>query len=1006
MIAAVCMLIYAPAALADMTSKSWAPGRAQTSTNWATGRIVETYTDAAESDALAKVKIKSSGLSLSNIVTDVNGGSNGFLNVYKNNSLASSPVAFSLHPAERNTDAANNNPAANTIGGSVVPGLGGVALMYDRRASGVTTPDYAVFDELQDYDDSKLNYVEKNIRDTWQNYPLFLTKKNDVAYVRIPPIPTNAITNVGSLTTTATTLQGTAANESFLGAITLHKISKTGTYADLMNKPIYQVNGATPSNASGANGVSIWAPTSAGTSGQILTSAGSGAPNWTAPSTLNGVAPHLLVSTLTSGTPTTNNTNLIAAFNNWFGVANKNPNNYATIFTVSNSGSTTAGGGNATVYCNTLNGDVAGAKNITISGGMVSKDEQKYDGLFLRIGAATPIRFHYQAGAIDCSEAGTGSGSGANGNFIPYINPTAFTKSAFNAAFSSANLGAGQMVGFVMNDSAATGAPTPATGTLFGGGTSTKQISMGFVMMNSAGNYYGQILHAYDFKDTSWGGFLLTGDTAASITWYNLPSGSGSYTLPAATTSALGGIKIKQAADSVAASLIADTATGAKNYRVKLDSDNVAYVNVPWQRPVSVPSSGSDTAGYTLYWNDLVSFFSSAGGVNGDTFYIKVGSQAIGIAELNSTGNTFSGILFSNNFPYDPVFGKIVKYNFAGGDISRRCHYYFFTTTSSATTFQCRDNPVALATTALRGAAKLGAAKDASVNSSGDSSMLPVAAGGTNYPVQTDNNDRLMVKVPASAPIAGTVATAIGTAAKTATLTDSAYVPRTGDVFVMKFTAGNTASNPTLNINGSGAKNITTPSGNRSGSSVNGALYIAAAGGPVMLYYDGTQYTTAATTNTNTDTTYVPGNGIEINGNVISVASNVTSPTDCGSGSGSPLYNLNTFNFHFYSERCTYSNGSVNIDLQFGSSNLSQGVTNVVIFNIDLGRQAVVCSIFNMDISFGGLPYTNNAHAISMDSNGNTPRAWILGSDLQMSNPASNGRSDYILHCSFHDIKV
>jgi len=47
-----------------------------------------------------------------------------------------------------------------------------------------------------------------------------------------PTIPT-----VGALTTTATTAQATASSESFSNAISLHKVAKTGTYSDLIGTP-------------------------------------------------------------------------------------------------------------------------------------------------------------------------------------------------------------------------------------------------------------------------------------------------------------------------------------------------------------------------------------------------------------------------------------------------------------------------------------------------------------------------------------------------------------------------------------------------------------------------------------------------------------------------------------------------------------------------------------------------------------------------------------------------
>ena len=52
------------------------------------------------------------------------------------------------------------------------------------------------------------------------------------------------------------------------------------------------------------------------------------------------------------------------------------------------------------------------------------------------------------------------------------------------------------------------------------------------------------------------------------------------------------------------------------------------------------------------------------------------------------------------------------------------------------------------ATENLFGVVKLGQEKDPDVNKD-TTNMLPVADSGSNYPVQTDNNDRMFVKVPA-----------------------------------------------------------------------------------------------------------------------------------------------------------------------------------------------------------------------------------------------------------------
>ena len=74
-------------------------------------------------------------------------------------------------------------------------------------------------------------------------------------------------------------------------------------------------------------------------------------------------------------------------------------------------------------------------------------------------------------------------------------------------------------------------------------------------------------------------GQVLTTDGDGTLSFATVSSG-GSYTLPAATSSALGGVKIGYTAN-------------AKNYPVQLDASNKAYVNVPWTDANTTYSAGS-----------------------------------------------------------------------------------------------------------------------------------------------------------------------------------------------------------------------------------------------------------------------------------------------------------------------------------------------------------------------------------------------------------------------------
>lgn len=87
--------------------------------------------------------------------------------------------------------------------------------------------------------------------------------------------------------------------------------------------------------------------------------------------------------------------------------------------------------------------------------------------------------------------------------------------------------------------------------------------------------------------------------------------------------------------------------------------------------------------------------------------------------------------------------------------------------------------------------------------------------------------------------LTGTVATAAATAAKVVTLDapSAAYVPAAGDFAAITFTLGNTVTTPTLAVNGQPAKGIIAGGG--SSSAANTAI---AAGTPVLMQFDGTNY--------------------------------------------------------------------------------------------------------------------------------------------------------------------
>ena len=84
-------------------------------------------------------------------------------------------------------------------------------------------------------------------------------------------------------------------------------------------------------------------------------------------------------------------------------------------------------------------------------------------------------------------------------------------------------------------------------------------------------------------------------------------------------------------------------------------------------------------------------------------------------------------------------------------------------------------------------------------------------------------------------PIQVAITTASGTAAKVGTTTSGTYVPATGDILQLNFTAQNSTNTATLNIDGSGAYNI------RIGGT-NNVTNVVFTGTTVLVWFDGSSY--------------------------------------------------------------------------------------------------------------------------------------------------------------------
>lgn len=108
-----------------------------------------------------------------------------------------------------------------------------------------------------------------------------------------------------------------------------------------------------------------------------------------------------------------------------------------------------------------------------------------------------------------------------------------------------------------------------------------------------------------------------------------------------------------------------------------------------------------------------------------------------------------------------------------------------------------------------------------------------------------------------SVVVSGVCSTASATVAKVVTISD--YTPTPGDILAITFTNGNSAPTPTLNINGTGAKNIKLGSTNASTTTMT-----VGANGCVLMYYTGTSFQLMGSHRTS-DATVSAATQVEIN---------------------------------------------------------------------------------------------------------------------------------------------
>ena len=147
-----------------------------------------------------------------------------------------------------------------------------------------------------------------------------------------------------------------------------------------------------------------------------------------------------------------------------------------------------------------------------------------------------------------------------------------------------------------------------------------------------------------------------------------------------------------------------------------------------------------------------------------------------------------------------------------------------------------------------------------------------MASSGTILKVNAGGNDYLV-----GSTAYATCTTAAATVAKVATIQDSAsFTLINGTTIHVKFTYSNTATNPTLNVNSTGAKSIMKYGTSNVGTNAQNSWQ---AGAIVSFTYDGTNWVMNTGTDVDSNTTYSAGTGISLSGTTINHSNSVTAQT-------------------------------------------------------------------------------------------------------------------------------
>ena len=331
------------------------------------------------------------------------------------------------------------------------------------------------------------------------------------------------------------------------------------------------------------------------------------------------------------------------------------------------------------------------------------------------------------------------------------------------------------------------------------------------------------------------------------LTSADLPA---AYVLPAATNTALGGLKLAQAADAAAATLATDTTTSTRNYRVKLDSGNIAYVNIPWLDHITTASTSG--AG-----NAVTAITADANGA------LSITKGATFLTSFTETDPSIDTTVMGTAFTTPGTTGTAGKVYRVQKDAAGKA-VVSVPWADTNTTYSAATSTV------------LGLAKLASDTAQAVAANAVTATAGKTYGIQKNGSGQMVVNVPWTdrnnrafngASTAGTAAayTLAGTrpAFTASDLTD-------GSIVIATINVANSA-NPTLSVGGQTAKPIfmtDTDAAATAGALRAGTIY--------SFTFDGSNWYAKQI---DTDTTYVAGTGINVTGNIISNALSYASDT-------------------------------------------------------------------------------------------------------------------------------